>query len=190
MSQDTVPPTKVEIEEDDLKVFVGNLAFQTTEEQLTETFSKPNPVVKVNIITRGTRSLGYGFVTYEAIEHVKAAVEAHNKSQLGGREINVEVAKRIVERPQAAPKERTPKKPRESNKDSAENGDAPADVKPRAGRNARPRRKTNKNKPRRPVFAQAVGMHTDKLASVCERITGHVVKRSKEKGLGHPQTIG
>jgi len=43
MSQDTAS-TQVQVEEDDRKVFVGNLAFKTTEAELAEYFSKPNPV--------------------------------------------------------------------------------------------------------------------------------------------------
>ncbi|KAF8976020.1 hypothetical protein BGZ46_008646 [Entomortierella lignicola] len=145
MSQENVPATQVEIEEDGTKVFVGNLSFQTTEEELAELFSTPNPVKKANIITRGTRSLGYGFVAFDTPEQAKVAAETHNKTQLGGREINVEVAKRRVER---TPKERPQKQPKESNKDSAENGEASTEVKPRTGRNSRFRRKSNKNKSR------------------------------------------
>ena len=47
------------------KIFVGNLSFQTTERDLTDTFSQHGPVEAVAIITdRETgRSKGFGFVT-------------------------------------------------------------------------------------------------------------------------------
>ncbi|KAF9182817.1 hypothetical protein BGZ51_004397 [Haplosporangium sp. Z 767] len=113
MSQDTATATQVHTEEDGHKVFVGNLAFQTTEAELSELFSKPTPVLKVNIITRGARSLGYGFVAYETLAQAEKAAAIYNKTELGGREINVEVAKPKVEREPAAPKEVTSKQPKQ-----------------------------------------------------------------------------
>ncbi|CAO3567187.1 unnamed protein product [Mortierella alpina] len=142
MSQDTAPTSQVHVEEDGHKVFVGNLSFQTTEAELSELFSKPVPVLNANIITRGARSLGYGFVAYETLAQAEEAAAAYNKTELGGRVINVEVAKPKVER---APKEKTPKQPKEP-KEVAENGDA--EVKPRTGRNARSRANRKNRKAR------------------------------------------
>jgi len=87
------------------KVFAGNLAFKTTEDELKEFFSAAGTVTKVNIITRGTRSLGYGFVAFATAEECHVAVEKCHKKELGGREINVEVAKPKAEL-DAAKKER------------------------------------------------------------------------------------
>ncbi|CAG8574794.1 13975_t:CDS:2 [Acaulospora morrowiae] len=84
---------KAQEEEPRCKVFVGNLAFQTSEQQLSDFFSKTGKVVNANIITRGTRSLGYGFVTLETEEDANKVVEELNKKDLDGRQINVEVAK-------------------------------------------------------------------------------------------------
>ncbi|KAK3822408.1 MAG: hypothetical protein JOS17DRAFT_753479 [Linnemannia elongata] len=144
---DTTPATQVHVEEDGHKVFVGNLSFQTTEAELSELFSKPTPVLRANIITHGTRSRGYGFVAYETLAQAEQAAATYNKTELGGREINVEVAKPKVERAPAAPKAKTPKQPKAETKDATEAGDA-ADVKPRTGRNNRSRgnRKANRNK--------------------------------------------
>jgi len=144
---DTTPATQVHVEEDGHKVFVGNLSFQTTEAELSELFSKPTPVLRANIITHGTRSRGYGFVAYETLAQAEQAAATYNKSELGGREINVEVAKPKVERAPAAPKAKAPKQPKAETKDTTEGGDA-ADVKPRTGRNNRTRgnRKANRNK--------------------------------------------
>ncbi|CAG8575482.1 13351_t:CDS:2 [Ambispora gerdemannii] len=80
-------------EEAGYKVFVGNLSFQTNEEELADFFGRAGKVLKANIITRGTRSLGYGFVALETEEEAKKAVDDLNKLELGGRQINVEVAK-------------------------------------------------------------------------------------------------
>jgi len=75
------------------KVFVGNLAFKTGESELAEAFSAAGKVLSTNIITRGPRSLGYGFVELESEEVAKKAVDLLNKKELDGRAINVEVAK-------------------------------------------------------------------------------------------------
>jgi len=75
------------------KVFVGNLAFKTGESELAEAFSAAGNVLSTNIITRGPRSLGYGFVELESEESAKKAVDLLNKKELDGRAINVEVAK-------------------------------------------------------------------------------------------------
>ncbi|CAG8554653.1 10230_t:CDS:2 [Paraglomus occultum] len=85
-------PVKLE-EENENKVFVGNLSFQTTEPELAEFFGKFGKVVKANIITRGTRSLGYGFVALETKEDAEKVIAELNREELGGRSINVEAAK-------------------------------------------------------------------------------------------------
>lgn len=75
------------------KVFVGNLSFKTTEGELSELFKDIGQVKTANIIARGNRSLGYGFVEFETEEIAKRAVEALNKKVLDQREINVELAR-------------------------------------------------------------------------------------------------
>lgn len=96
-AESSVPPEEIaqEEEEEDIgyKVFVGNLSFQTTEEELASFFSPAGKVLKANIITRGTRSLGYGFVAYDTFAESERATIELDKKELGGREINVEVAK-------------------------------------------------------------------------------------------------
>lgn len=56
-------------------------------------FSQVGPVAQVQIITRGNRSLGYCFVTYETETAAVEAVQTLNKRVVQGREINVEPAK-------------------------------------------------------------------------------------------------
>jgi RNA recognition motif-containing protein len=75
------------------KVFAGNLSFKTTEDELKSFFSAAGTVVQASIITRGPRSLGYGFVAFNTVEECQAAVDRLHKNELGGREINVEIAK-------------------------------------------------------------------------------------------------
>jgi len=88
------------------KVFVGNLSFKTKAEELAAEFSTAGKVVGANIIARGPRSLGYGFVEMETEEDAHKAVALLNKKSIDSREINVEVAKprddsKVAERRQA-----------------------------------------------------------------------------------------
>jgi len=76
-----------------VKVFVGNLAFKTTEADLGKEFAVAGNVVTANIITRGPRSLGYGFVEFNSDEEANKAVTLLNKKEIDGRQVNVEVAK-------------------------------------------------------------------------------------------------
>jgi len=96
------------------KVFVGNLSFKTKREDLAAEFQAAGRVVEANIITRGTRSLGYGFVEMESEEDAKKAIEMMNKKSVDSREINVELAKprdetKIGER--RPPPQRRPRRP-------------------------------------------------------------------------------
>jgi len=75
------------------KVFVGNLSFSTAESELAKEFEVAGKVISANIITRGPRSLGYGFVEMESQEAAENAVRLLNKKEIDGRQINVEVAK-------------------------------------------------------------------------------------------------
>jgi len=75
------------------KVFVGNLSFKTTEAELSKAFGVAGVVSSANIITRGPRSLGYGFVEMESEDAARKAVELLNKKDVDGRQINVDLAK-------------------------------------------------------------------------------------------------
>ncbi|OAD69042.1 hypothetical protein PHYBLDRAFT_116905, partial [Phycomyces blakesleeanus NRRL 1555(-)] len=74
-------------------VFVGNMSFKTTEETLSEFFKPCGNVLDATIITRGPRSLGYGFVTFSSLAEIEKATKDLNKKELDGREINVEAAR-------------------------------------------------------------------------------------------------
>jgi len=86
------------------KVFVGNLSFNTRQKELQQAFQAAANVISANIITRGPRSLGYGFVEFASEADAKKAVNLMNKKEVDGRVINVEIAKAredgIIERPQ------------------------------------------------------------------------------------------
>jgi len=101
------------------KVFVGNLAFKTTDQNLTELFGQVGQVKSAAIITRGRRSLGYGFVEMGTAEQATAAVQKFNDTSLAERTIKVEVAKDPSERP---PRPERPAKPRASNSEDGESG--------------------------------------------------------------------
>ncbi|KAJ2866793.1 hypothetical protein GGH94_001269 [Coemansia aciculifera] len=79
------------------KVFVGNLSFKTTDGQLKDFFSDVGDVKEARIITRGPRSLGYGFVAFADDATVNKAVEMKNQAELEGRKINVESARPMTE---------------------------------------------------------------------------------------------
>lgn len=83
------------------KVFVGNLSFKTGEKELAKEFEIAGKVASANIISRGSRSLGYGFVEMESEEEARKSVELLNKKLIDNREINVEVARPREENPNA-----------------------------------------------------------------------------------------
>jgi len=74
------------------KVFVGNLAYETTEEDLKSTFEKAGKVVDSTIVRRGNRSKGFGFVEFSTEEEAQKAVELFDKQDLNDRPINVQVS--------------------------------------------------------------------------------------------------
>ena len=81
------------------RLFVGNLSFQTTENNVTEAFAHCGAVEAVSIITdRETgRSKGFGFVTMSE-EDADKAIAQLNGSQLDGRALTVNEAKPMVKR--------------------------------------------------------------------------------------------
>jgi len=88
-----VAPEVDSSEEDGRKIFVGNLAFEVDDAELAGFFSAIGKVASANVICRGTRSMGYGFVTFEDESHAQMAYDQLNKKEFNGREINVEMAK-------------------------------------------------------------------------------------------------
>jgi len=79
------------------KLYVGNLSFQTTENDVTGAFAQFGAVESVNIITdRDTgRSKGFGFVLMDE-QGADKAIASLNGSQLDGRTLTVNEAKPMV----------------------------------------------------------------------------------------------
>jgi len=76
------------------KLFVGNLAYAMTDDQLTQIFSAYGQVVSVNIIKDrfSQRSKGFGFVEFATEEEAAAAMQALDGSEQEGRNMVVKEA--------------------------------------------------------------------------------------------------
>ena len=75
-----------------MNIYVGNLSWSLTEEDLTNLFSPYGEVTSAKIITdkfNGNRSKGFGFVEMADDEAGKAAIAALNETEMGGRKIIV-----------------------------------------------------------------------------------------------------
>ena len=81
-------------------IFVGNLSFNTSEDELRQIFEPYGQVDRVSILTdRDTgRSRGFGFVEMANSEEGEKAITSLNGSQVGGRTINVNEARPKTER--------------------------------------------------------------------------------------------
>ncbi|MCA9389789.1 RNA-binding protein [candidate division WWE3 bacterium] len=77
------------------KLYVGNLPYSTTQDQLSEVFSQFGEVIEAVIITdRNTgRSKGFGFVTMANNEAAQAAIAGMNGQEMEGRALVVNVAR-------------------------------------------------------------------------------------------------
>jgi cold-inducible RNA-binding protein len=84
-----------------VKLYVGNLPYSTADADLTTLFAEYGTVVSASVISdRETgRSKGFGFVEIEEEDKAKAAVEALNGKDFGGRNIVVNEARPREERP-------------------------------------------------------------------------------------------
>lgn len=81
-------------------IFVGNLSFNTSEDELRRAFEAYGPVDRVSIMMdRDTgRSRGFGFVEMSNNEDGEKAIAGLNGSQVGGRTINVNEARPKAEK--------------------------------------------------------------------------------------------
>ena len=82
------------------KLYVGNLSFRTTSEDLREAFSSVGTVESATAIEdRDTgRSRGFGFVEMATPEDAAAAIEQFNGKDFGGRNLTVNEAKPRADR--------------------------------------------------------------------------------------------
>jgi RNA recognition motif-containing protein len=83
------------------KLFVGNLSFNTTENDLNDAFAPHGTVVEANLMMdrMSGRPRGFGFVTMSTPEEAQKAIEALNGAQLDGRALTVNIARPKEERP-------------------------------------------------------------------------------------------
>src|SRR5262245_45105009 len=82
------------------KLFVGNVSFDVTENDLQDAFAAHGTVVEANLMTdRMTgKPRGFAFVTMSTEEEAQKAIQAMNGSDLGGRALSVNLARPREER--------------------------------------------------------------------------------------------
>src|SRR5215210_5217580 len=78
-----------------IKLYVGNLSFQTSSEDLREMFSQAGTVESASVVEdRDTgRSRGFGFVEMSSREEGEAAINQFNGKEFGGRNLTVNEAR-------------------------------------------------------------------------------------------------
>jgi len=75
------------------RLFVGNLSFRTTDQDLSQSFASAGEIKSAFVITRGRRSLGYGFVEFVHAADAESAVEKFKELKIIDREVKLELAK-------------------------------------------------------------------------------------------------
>src|SRR6266567_7612016 len=85
------------------KLFVGNLSFNATENQLQDLFAAYGPVTAVDMIMDkfSGKPRGFAFITMETKEAADAAVQALNGKDLDGRALTVNEARPREDRPRS-----------------------------------------------------------------------------------------
>lgn len=85
----------------DSKLYIGNLSYSVTEDQLRDLFSQFGTVVEVSIITdrESGRSKGFAFVTLETAEQAQEAIAKLHETEFEGRKLIVSIARPKTDRP-------------------------------------------------------------------------------------------
>jgi RNA recognition motif-containing protein len=78
-----------------IRLYVGNLSYQTTQEDLTQTFAEAGAVTNATVMTDrySGQSRGFGFVEMATDEEAQNAVRMFNGANLGGRALVVNEAR-------------------------------------------------------------------------------------------------
>ena len=89
-----------------MNIYVGNLPYSVTEDDLREAFSEFGELESVTVITDkfSGQSKGFGFVEMQNNSEADTAIKALNDSSLQGRNIKVNQAKPKGDRPQRRPR--------------------------------------------------------------------------------------
>jgi len=84
-----------------MNIYIGNLAYSVTEDELRNAFAEYGEVSSVNlIIDRGTgQSKGFGFVEMPDASAAETAIKSLNGTELNGRSVKVNEAKPRESRP-------------------------------------------------------------------------------------------
>ncbi|OBZ76434.1 Single-stranded TG1-3 DNA-binding protein [Grifola frondosa] len=172
VTENGVPPAAQETIVDEapgFKVFAGNLAYTTTDEGLTAFFAPvQSDVLSAQVILRGTRSAGYGFVAMTSAEAAQKAVELLDKKELDGRTVIIEVAKPADQKDKEKKQKRFKRRPgrrgskavpgeiseAEANGDASAEGEKAEGAAPATDEAAKPKKKKKSNrKPKRKAAA-------------------------------------
>jgi RNA recognition motif-containing protein len=83
------------------KLFVGNLSFNTTENDLQDAFAAFGTVTEANLVMdrMTNRPRGFAFVTMSTPEEAQKAIDGLNGKELGGRAMTVNIARPREDRP-------------------------------------------------------------------------------------------
>jgi RNA recognition motif-containing protein len=78
-----------------MKIYIGNMSYTTTEDELRQAFESYGEVLSVNIIMDrdSGRPKGFGFVEMASKDEATAAIEGLNGKEFGGRTLNVNEAR-------------------------------------------------------------------------------------------------
>jgi len=84
----------------EIRIYVGNLAKSTTQDEITALFAQEGEVTSVDLIKDrdSGQSKGFAFVTMTSQENADKAISKYNGYSLAGNELKVNVAKPRVER--------------------------------------------------------------------------------------------
>ncbi len=84
-----------------MEIYVGNLPWSISDQDLADAFGAFGSVEKASIISdrNSGRSKGFGFVTMNNADEANQAIEAMNGSELGGRALKVNEARPREDRP-------------------------------------------------------------------------------------------
>jgi RNA recognition motif-containing protein len=138
------------------KVFAGNLAYSTTDEGLKAFFAPvASDILSAQVILRGTRSAGYGFVALATAVAAQKAVDALGGTELDGRAVIVEIAKPSEQKDKEKKEKKAKRRPgRRGSKavpgevsEAEANGEAPkaeGEIAPESGEAAKPKKKKKK----------------------------------------------